>query len=103
MRKIYKQVIDIYNGAQVSIKVPVSSKIISCGFQKDDLVVWYMFDPLHDGNLVDRSFYIVRTGEASPDFIDSIKLRFIGTAQTTDNLPFVLHVFEILTPPTNPQ
>ena len=97
MRVIHKQEINYRDASQQTLSLPIHSKVISCDFQGESLVIWYMFDPLYEHTMSGRSFWIVRTGETTGEFIDSGKARFIGTANDRDKKqPFVIHLFELI-------
>lgn len=99
MRVIHKLQINIRTGNEIKLLLPIHSTIMSVDFQGEKLVVWYMFDPINEYTLSSRDLYILRTGEAAPNIIDSDKSRFIGTAYDRDEVnPFVIHVFETTRP-----
>lgn len=97
MKVIHKQFLDVRGDNQQTMAVPVGSRILSCDFMGNSLAVWYIFAVAEEENKTSRDFYLVRTGEVVPDFVDSSKVTFIQTAyDRADHHPFVIHLFEIL-------
>lgn len=95
MTTIYKFALDIYSTKQ-DVILPEGSKIVSCDFQGEVLVMWVICDP--GKPLSDRKkLLIIRTGEEFPEGTKDNMVRFIGTAYDRNlDTPFVIHLFEYL-------
>lgn len=92
--KIHKQTINYRNGNIVKAQLPAYSKILSCDFQGEELVFWYLFPDTHADNLQTRELLVLRTGESVRSQNEPV---FIGTAYDRNiDSPFVLHLFEII-------
>lgn len=90
MTIIYKYL--IHPGNQI-IELPVGSKIISTGFQFEDLVIWAEVDV----NSHDTERYMVCAILTGGQFSDlAKKLEFIGTTESLAG--FVCHVYGGLVP-----
>lgn len=87
-RAIYKYTMDSWD---CLISMPIDSKIVSCGFQGDDIVVWANvdtdLDAVHDFRRL-RSF---NTGERIDSALELSA--FIGTATSANGI--VWHVYEV--------
>lgn len=91
---IHKQSINYRDGNKHVIALPVYSEILSCDFQGEDLVFWYIFPDVYLNDLHERKLYTLRTGEPSAKFPHAPK--FIGTAyDRNEQQPFVIHLFEL--------
>jgi len=93
MKLIHKAELGIRGQGKQVLQIPLFAHFISCNFQGEKLVVWYMFDEVNSYNIQARTLHLVRTGEP---FEHNYKYQFIGTAQDFDEeFTFVLHLFEI--------
>lgn len=70
------------------IKLPKGASFLSCQFQRDELMLWAVVEPMED--LETRMIYIVGTGRSMPYL--NLPTSYIGTVQQ-DGGRFVWHVF----------
>jgi len=82
--KIFKYYLPVRQ-TSVLVEMPSDAKVLSCGNQRGQLVVWCAVSPLN--RMVQRRFTVVPTGDAEPNGV------FIGTAQF-DSGWYALHVFD---------
>lgn len=72
------------------IEIPSDNKILSTGFQGNDIYIWAMVDP--DTPKIEKTIYTFATGyDDLENFVDPKRLNSIGTAMTEG---LVFHVFE---------
>jgi hypothetical protein len=69
------------------IKLPLTSRILSCQLQNNRIVMWYEFRATEEHNLRARTISIKGTGIP---FEENIDATYIGTVQ---QLSFVWHIY----------
>lgn len=87
-KMIYKHELDV-RAKFCFIDLPVESKILSCDFQDDKLVFWYLFSDRREST-EQYKFMAVHTGQP----FDPTFYTYLGTAYDRHPTePFVVHVY----------
>ena len=88
--RIYKYILPRFSAGVYFKEMPVGAKIISCGVQGVQIVLWAEVDPEADSQEV-KKIILRPTGQ---DFDKEENEVFIGTVGIGIHVPFGIHVYE---------